>query len=370
METADVVVVGAGLAGAATAYHLTRLGVRDVVLLEQEPMAGMHSSGRNAAMARQTAVPDAIAPLAREGVRFLTAPPDDLETPSLVRACGMLLVADGQRAEAMRGAGDWIERREIERLVPVTEAGAFEGGLWGKDEGVVDVARFLQALLSAGARGGVRFLPANRVTAVEADQGRVVGVEAGGLRIATPAVVNAAGAWAAGLGALAGALPAPLRPCRRHLFATGPLAWVAKDWPIVWDVAHDFYFRPEPPGLLLSACDESEEPPGLPPVDPGAPSVLASKLGRFMPRLADLTVARVWAGLRVLTPDGAFILGRDPEVEGFVWCAGLGGHGVTTSAAVGRVAAEAVLGRETPVAHTPGRFGHRAAGVPFAGPSA
>jgi glycine/D-amino acid oxidase-like deaminating enzyme len=315
-------------------------------------------------MARQSDVPEPIAPLAREAVRFLTTPPDDLETPSLIRACGMLLLAEGERAERLRSGGPWLERSEIERLVPATREGSFEGGLWGPEEGVVDVARLLQALLSAGSRRGVRLLAAHRVSAIDVDGGRVVGVEAGGRRIATAAVVNAAGAWAAAVGQLAGATPVPLRACRRHLFATGPLSWVERDWPIVWDVSHDFYFRPEPPGLLLSPCDESEQAPGLPVVDPGAASLLASKLGRFMPRLGDLPLARAWAGLRVLTPDGRFVIGRDPRVEGFVWCAGLGGHGMTTSAAVGRVAAEAVLGRESPPAHSPARFLEREAIAP------
>lgn len=356
METCDVVVIGAGLAGAATAYHLTRLGVGKVLLLEQEPMAGMHSSGRNAAMARQSDVPEPIAPLAQEAVRFLTAPPDDLETPTLVRACGLLLLAEGERAEGMRSAGPWLERSEVERRVPVTQGGAFEGALWGPEEGVVDVARLLQAFIAAGSRRGVRLLTAHRANAIHVDRGRVVGVEAGGRRIATAAVVNAAGAWAAAVGGLAAACPVPLRACRRHLFATGPLSWVERDWPIVWDVSHDFYFRPEPPGLLLSPCDESEQRPGVPTVDPGAASLLAGKLGRFMPGLGDLPLARSWAGLRVLTPDGRFVLGRDPRVEGLVWCAGLGGHGMTTSAAVGRVAAEAVLGHDGPPAHSPTRF--------------
>jgi D-arginine dehydrogenase len=169
-------------------------------------------------------------------------------------------------------------------------------------------------------------------------------------------VVNAAGPWASGVASLAGATCVPLSPCRRHLFTTGALGWADRDWPIVWDASHDFYLRPEPPGLLLSPCDETPCDPGLPATDPAASALLASKLARFMPGLSDLPLARSWAGLRVLAPDGNFVLGRDREVEGFVWCAGLGGHGMTTSPAVGRVAAEAVLGRPAPPEHAPGRF--------------
>jgi D-arginine dehydrogenase len=357
METCQVAVIGGGLAGASTAYHLTRLGVRDVLVLEQEAMPGLHSSGRNAAMARQTAVPDAVRPLAEEGVRFLTKPPDDLGEPPLLRPCGMLLLAQGARAARLAAAANtWLGREEVEERVPVTKGGAFDGAVWGADDGVVDVARLLRAFLRAASRGGARFLPNSRVTAIEVEGGRIRGLRAGALRVAAGHVVDAAGAWAADVAALAGAGPFPLKPCRRHLFLSGPLDGMDRDWPIVWDLSHDFYFRPEGAGLLLSPCDETPWAPGLPPTDAAASSALASQLASFMPRLSDLLLARAWAGLRVLTPDGAFVLGRDEQVEGFVWCAGLGGHGMTTSPAVGRVAAEAVLGAPPPPEHAPGRL--------------
>ena len=87
-----------------------------------------------------------------------------------------------------------------------------------------------------------------------------------------------------------------------------------------------------------------------------AVALLAEKLEHAFPRLADLPIQRTWAGYRTLTPDGRFVIGPDPSLAGFVWCAGLGGHGVTTSAAVGRLAAQAVLGEAVPPEHAPARF--------------
>jgi D-arginine dehydrogenase len=124
----------------------------------------------------------------------------------------------------------------------------------------------------------------------------------------------------------------------------------------VWDLSHALYFRPEPPGLLLSACDETEQAPGPAATDAAVSEALANKLERYVPRLADLSIARSWAGLRTLSPDGGFVVGRDPILPGFVWCAGLGGHGVTVGPAVGRLAAEAALGRPSSPAHSPERF--------------
>jgi D-arginine dehydrogenase len=91
-------------------------------------------------------------------------------------------------------------------------------------------------------------------------------------------------------------------------------------------------------------------------VSPEALSGLACKVAAFMPRLGERSIRRVWAGLRTLAPDGCVVIGEDPRVRGFHWCAGLGGHGVTASAAVGRLAADGVLGRPVPSAFSPARF--------------
>lgn len=354
-DVCDVVVVGAGFAGAATAYHLGRLGVRDVVVIEQEQAPGVHSSGRNAAMARQTALTPAIAPLAEEGVRLMREPPAELELAPVLRGCGSLILM-AEADAARRVSPRWLGREAVVARVPVTAGGDFAGAVFGPEDGVVDIAALLEGYLRAASRFGARLRTGERVVRIASEGGRVAAVTSDRATFVTKAVVNAAGAWAGELAGLAGAVAAPLRPFRRHLFLSGPLAWVDPAWPIVWDVSHGFYFRPEPPGLLLSPCDETEHVPGLPPVDPAVQELLAAKVRQHMPRLAEIPLARSWAGLRTLTPDGHFVIGRDPRLEGFVWCAGLGGHGVTTSSAVGRLAAEAVLGKEPPAEHDPGRF--------------
>ncbi len=362
----DAVVVGAGFAGAATAYHLVRLGLGEVVVLEQEALAGSHASGRNAGMVREAVLPKALTPLAVEGARFIRTPPADLDPAPAFKECGALLLADEARAPAVRAwvagaSGDgvearWIERDEVEQRVPATAGGVFVGGALCPRDGVVDVAALLQGYLQTAVRGGARVLTGQQVVAVHVERGRVAAVETGETYLKTPRVVNAAGAWASEVARLAGASRPPLTPYRRHLFVSAHVDWVDPSWPIVWDLAHALYFRPEPPGLLLSPCDETGHPPGHATTDPTITEMLAGKLSRYAPRLADLEIAHSWAGLRTLTPDGCFVLGRDPEVEGFTWCAGLGGHGVTVSAAAGRVAAEAVLGQPGPPDHDPGRF--------------
>ncbi len=187
----------------------------------------------------------------------------------------------------------------------------------------------------------VRFC--GKVRQILVRQGRVCAVQTGSEEIVTDILVNAAGAWAAEIARLAGATDIPLTPYRRHLFVTQPLDWVQPDWPLVWDLTHELYFRPESGGLLLSPCDETAHPPAAPATDPAALELLAEKVTHCLLHLSDLPIRNCWAGLRTMAPDRRFVVGWDPGLKGFFWVAGLGGHGVTASYAVGLLAASLIL---------------------------
>jgi glycine/D-amino acid oxidase-like deaminating enzyme len=365
-QTADVVIIGGGFAGAATAYHLTRGGARQVVLLEQEDLPGRHSSGRNAGIVRHLiARPDHLS-LALEGLRFMQQPPDDFPAGRYFERTGAVAMGEAAmeadlraavEAARARGAGaDWLTAQEVERLVPATAGGTFVGGAYADDEGVADIAALLDAFLRAARTRGLRVQGRSRVIAVEARGGRVTGVRTEDGSISTPVVVNAAGAWAAEVARRAGALAVPLRSLKRHMMVTSDIPWVQRSWPPVWDLTHEVYFRPEPPGLLISPCDASaSEPPGDAPEE-AALDLLAEKVSRCFPRLANVSIASVIAGLRTFSPDGNMVLGEDPCLQGFFWCAGFGGNGMTLSPALGRIVAEAVLGQPPPAAHAARRF--------------
>jgi D-arginine dehydrogenase len=362
------VIIGAGLAGAATAYHLARKKWGKVLLVEREAQAGVHSSGRNAGMIRQVISDPALLPLAREGALFLKNPLNDWRGSIAFDQNGSLLLGTGeswpklieesQRAsEAGIPTEIWSPSKVLE-CVPVLEGGTFEGGVWSPEDGVVDAITLLSGYIQSAIDHGASVRFGSPVRRVRVQRGSIVGVETPSQFLRTEILVNAAGAWAQEIGEMAGAATVPFRPCRRHLFFSGILPWVDPKWPFVWDVAHQIYFRPESGGLLLSPCDEDLALPGIPKTESAIADLLAKRMKRYLPRLFDLPLQRSLAGLRTLTPDSRFVIGWDPNVTGFLWVAGLGGHGVTTSYAVGRLAAEMVMGpdRADGQAFSPTRF--------------
>ncbi len=306
---ADIVIVGAGLAGAATAWHLARRRPRPhILIVEQEATPGAHSSGRNAAIIREHAdVPGLQDPLTA-GAAFIRS---------------QTLAAFERRGLALVGLGDTPIARHFPR--------ACGRGRWFPDDGTVDVAGLLHGYLAGHTvLYGTRILgwrPAGSGLVVDSTRGPLT----------CRCLVNAAGPWAGRLGRL------PLTPTNRHLFVTPPLEWVDPQWCSVWDEREGLYFRPESGGLLLSGCDETPAEPGDYREDPMALEGLSEKLDRLQPGLGPLAVKATWVGQRVFAPDRRFVIGVDPDHERVVHVAGLGGHGVTASFAVGRLAAEIVI---------------------------
>jgi D-arginine dehydrogenase len=367
MTTVEYVVIGAGFAGAATAYHLARRGVTDLLILEQEAFPGVHSSGRNAAMIRQCVPDAALLALARDGATFLRQLPPDWPEPAQFKRNGSLLLGSGAGWEKLRGDAQLGRSLGVEtevwtavqakRVVPLLKDTEFDGAVWCGTDGVVDIHALLLGYLKGAIAKGIRVRYSCQVRSIQstADGFEVVTQQD---TVKARVLVNASGAWANVVARMTGAVELPLRPYRRHLFVSPPLTWVDAHWPFVWDVTHEIYFRPEGEGLLLCACDQQEMAPGDPHEDPSVRELLAEKIQHFMPALKNVPINKSWAGLRTITRDGRFVIGWDPKMERLFWVAGLGGHGVTTSSSVGALAAQLLIGGRSSKADafTPERF--------------
>jgi len=339
-QTADVVVIGAGIAGLSAAHHLARSGAR-VAVLEREPTACAHSSGRNAAIFRAACASRLDAELAarsrplldellgregwlrQTGALYLSADPAPLEA---------ILLAAGDRA----GGASRLFGAELASRFPLLAPGG--EGLEVPGDGVIDIHSVAGALVRSLRGNGAELR-----TGVAVERIAIEGGAATGVRLQGGGFLSA-GAWGAPLGQGCGA-PVALEPRRRHLAQLAPTAPVPRAMPIVWRVDDEVYLRPESGGLLASPCDEEPWPAELPPASPSALELLARKLERVAPAFAASGVQRTWACLRTFAKDGVPIAGADPRVPNLHWIGGLGGHGMTGGLAVGEVAAASVLGR-------------------------
>jgi len=205
-----------------------------------------------------------------------------------------------------------------------------------------DIHALLVRYLEEARAGGFRLRTNTRVEELVMEGARTVGVRTDtGEEIRAEAVVDASGAWAGRLGRLSA--PLALTPLRRHLFVSGAVDFVRSDLPFTWLEDAALYFRPEGDGLLLSPCDETPMPAGLPPTDPAAAELLAEKLAAAAPRLGDLAIRRSWACLRTFAPDRRPLIGYDASIQGLFHVSGLGGFGMMCSAAVGELAGDVGL---------------------------
>jgi D-arginine dehydrogenase len=356
VEARDVVVIGGGIAGLATALPLARAG-RRTLLVEAEAVLASHSSGRNAAIWLAAHDDPTTPELARRSRELLDAEWPRDAAPWLAPV-GALVAAETPAALASweRGAercgmqARRADAAEAVRRAPALAGGAARTALWLPEAGVIDVHAATETLARVTRRAGGEIRTGRRVARVAARGGRVEGVELDdGARVAADAVVLAAGAWSAGLGESCGA-PLPLAPLRRHLVVLEPAEPALASGAIVWWASDDVYWRPESGGVLASPCDEEPFAACSPPADDAALEGLLRKLRRAAPALAASRVRRSWACLRTFAPDRELVAGADPRIVGLFWLAGLGGRGMTIGAAAGELAAGAVFGKRSALA--------------------
>jgi len=350
VETAEVVIIGGGIAGLSLAFHLAQAGQGGIVVLEREDQPGTYASGHNAAVARSLTGRDEHTALTVEGCRRLAE-------AGLLTAGGGLLVSvergplDAFEAEAARH-GVAVQRGEG---IPLPGLKAAEH-LAIPGDGVIDIAGLLRACAEGARAGGADLRFGCAVTGLRATEaGFDLTTDRGSLRAKTLAI--AAGAWAGELGRLAGS-QIPFTPLRRSLVWSG--AAHPKQEPWAWWVDRPFYLRPESGGLLMCPCEEVAVP--LPPrgrqpdTDPAVLEGLFASLRELAPDLAERPITRYWTGLRTFAPDRRFVLGWDPWNPRLFWSAGLGGHGMTSGLAVGALAADCYLRKTTAGPLDPKRF--------------
>ncbi len=344
VETADALVIGAGLAGLSCAARIA--DERRVIVLETEAQPGQHASGRSAAIFAPNYADAPIRELTRRSRPFFDAGPSEDFPEPLLAPRGLLRLVSNEGAQSYEAAmGDAVgienvSLDEARRLFPILRPERFIAASFEEDVHDIDAHAMLQGWRRRISRSGGVVACARRVDALARRDG-LWRAQAGDAAYAAPILVNAAGAWADEIARLAGVPPLGLRPLRRSVailptpdaFATAPSpAPFTVPFPLRW------YAKAEASALLVSAAEEDEVPPQDAFTDDMA---LAEGLHRFE---EDTThrVTRVqgsWAGLRTYAPDGHPVVGFDATVDGFFWLAGQGGFGAQTAPALAELAA-------------------------------
>ena len=352
----DVIVIGAGIAGASAADALA--ADCKVVLLEREPQPGYHTTGRSAALFAPVYGPAPIRALTRASAAFMSSPPEGFADSPILSPRGALFIAREDQLPAMqelhdelRAEGNFEELDEagIRGLQPLVSEGYAAAGLYDVNCEDIDVATLHQGFLRrARARGCTTVTKAEVLSLEQLGDGWRVHTTAG--QFEAPRVVNAAGAWADGLGQMAGAEPIGLIPKRRTAMQiAAPDGAEVGGWPIVVDVQEEFYVKPVAGQLLLSPANEDHDVPSDVQPDELDIAICVDRVERAF----DFRVRRIetrWAGLRSFVADKCPVAGYSAEVPGFFWLAGQGGYGIQTSPALGELAAALVLGKPLPQA--------------------
>lgn len=350
----DVAVIGAGIAGASIAALLS--SEVSVLLLEMESQPGYHTTGRSAATFIDTYGPAPVRALTRASERFYYNPPAGFTDHPLLTPRGILMVArEDQLAlldATIRELSDAPDLRqvgaaEVEAAMPLLRKGYARAGLINNEVSDIDVHALHQGYLKMlRANGGVIRL-GSEVTDL-AREGGLWRITTRDGAVLAGRIVNAAGAWADDIGALAGASPIGLVPKRRTAMMIAPPAGMNPDpWPMVIDIAEEFYLKPDAGRLLVSPADETPAPAGD--VQPEELDI-AICIDRIETAF-DLSVRRIenkWAGLRSFVADRSPVCGYDDRAPDFFWLAGQGGYGIQSAPALAELAAALVLGREAP----------------------
>jgi sarcosine oxidase subunit beta len=367
--SADVVVVGGGVMGASTAYHLAKRGAGRVVLLERESFFGLGATGRCAGGIRHQFATEINVRLSLHSLRMLDNLEAETGAPALVRKCGYLFVLTAPADEAafrrnvalQRSLGvdtQWLSGDDVRRLVPLAQFPDALAGTFCAADGLADPNSVVMAYVNAARRLGVACLTDVEVRAIDTAGGRITGVTTQLGAIATGAVIDAAGPWSARVADMAG-VPVPVRPLRRQWLTTTPLPAVPADFPFVIDFAQSLYFHREGEGLLTGMSNPNEPFGFDQSVDDDWELVHMEAAIRRLPLLEQAGVVSRWAGLYEVTPDAHPILGATPVI-GFYLVSGFSGHGFMHGPICGLLLAELLLdGRATTVDIAPlalGRF--------------
>lgn len=370
---ARVVVVGGGIAGASTAYHLAKLGVRDVVLLEQGKLT-CGTTWHAAGLVGQTRATRNATRMSRYGIDLYSSLERETGLATGWKQCGSLNVAKTPdrltlikrqmaRAKSFGIEFEFVSPQEAGRIAPILRTDDLAGAVWIPGDGKANPTDLTQSLAKGARMGGATIAEGVKVTGVATSHGRVVGVQwqsnDGEGTIACETVVNCGGQWAREFGRLAG-VNVPLYSAEHFYLVTREIPGVTPDLPVIRDPDGYIYYKEEVGGLVMGGFEPKAKPWTVDPIPAGFEfqllpedwdhfEILMTNAIHRTPCLETAQVKLLLNGPESFTGDGNFILGEAPELAGFFVCAGFNSAGIANSGGAGKLVAEWIVNGETPL---------------------
>lgn len=350
-KTADVVIVGGGIVGVSVAYFLGELKAGKVILFEKD-LLGEGSTGKCAGGIRAQFSTEINIRFALESVKFYEEFKDRFGVDPEFHQYGYLFLITEERdwrafqkvVELQRSFGievELLKEEEIRKRWPFLNTEDILGGTFHYRDGYAGPNEVVQALASHARRLGVQICQKTEVLDIDVSGGRVKSVTTTAGRVETPCVVNAAGPYASVVGRMAG-VDIPVQPLRRQIYFTPPYGKLPMKLPMIIDFNSGWYFRREGE-LILMAGSVDDEPSYNMNTDFEGMLWAAERASHRVPILEEAGISSGWAGLYEISPDNHAILGRVPEVEGFIAANGFSGHGFQHGPVSGKVIAELIV---------------------------
>ncbi|MFP3854066.1 MAG: NAD(P)/FAD-dependent oxidoreductase [Anaerolineales bacterium] len=351
-KTAEVVVIGGGIMGASTAYHLSLAGQPNVIVLERSEHFEDSATNRCAGGVRYQFSTEINIELSKASLPMIERFDQEVGVDPQYRACGYLLVATNpEDADTFKGnialqnqlgvQSRWLSGDETRSMVPQMRFADALGASFHDKDGLADPGSMLMGYHRRSRQLGARVATGVEVTGVLVDSGHVKGVETNYGKIEAPVVVNAAGPWAGQIGEMA-AVEIPIRPIRRQMITTTPLPGLDSDFPFVVDFAQSLYFHREGEGILTGMSNPNEQVGFDQNVDEDWELEAMAAAMERLPLLEQAGRLSGWAGLYEVTPDAHPIYGATP-VGGFYVVGGFSGHGFMHGPISGKLMSEIIL---------------------------
>jgi 4-methylaminobutanoate oxidase (formaldehyde-forming) len=363
------VIIGGGVVGCSVAYHLAKLGWKDVLLLERRRLTcgtTWHAAGLIGQL-RATLNMTRLAQYTAE--LYATLEAETGQSTGFRRTGSISVATDSERFEELkRGASMartfWLEvevlgPEALRQMWPLMQVGDVVGGVHLPADGQANPVDITMALARGARMQGVRIVEDVRVTAVHTAGGRVTGVDTEQGPVAAEVVVNCAGMWAREVGRLCG-VNVPLHACEHYYVITEPIAGLPRDLPVLRDPGGGAYFREDTGKLLVGGFETVAKPwatHGLPetfcfdqlPYDHEQFLPVLQAAMHRVPLLADVGIQTFFNGPESFTPDNRYLLGEAPEVRNFYVAAGFNSVGIQSAGGAGKALAEWIVGGEPPM---------------------